>query len=235
MPGAELDERAARDQRLVQSVLGGETEAYSELVSRYQKLVASVAWRYGVGQQEIEDIVSEVFIKAYRNLHQYRPEHPFSTWLYRLAANHVLDHGRRARKERGRTEMPQQMADTSPGPREELQTRERATLVREALEQAAPVLLQPVHAVKIIAPSVFTGALGAVVSSLKGQVLGFDRDPDANGWDIFRALLPGSALDDLSGQLRGATQGVGRFMHAFDHYEELYGREAQRIIEDRAG
>ena len=47
----------------------------------YQKLVASVAWRYGTPRQEIEDVVSEVFIKAYNNLHQYRPEHAFSTWL----------------------------------------------------------------------------------------------------------------------------------------------------------
>ena len=86
-----MEERAARDQRLVAAVLQGDAEAYGDLVTRYQKLVASVAWRYGARPEQVEDIVSEVFIKAYKNLHQYRPDHPFSTWLYRLAANHVLD------------------------------------------------------------------------------------------------------------------------------------------------
>jgi RNA polymerase sigma-70 factor (ECF subfamily) len=90
-------DRAACDQRVVRAVLAGDREAFSDLVARYQKLVASVAWRYGTRQEEIEDLVSEVFFKVYRNLHQYRPDHAFSTWLYRLAANHVLDHARRAR------------------------------------------------------------------------------------------------------------------------------------------
>ncbi len=101
--------------------------------------------------------------------------------------------------------------------------------VHEALEQAAPVLLQPVHAVTLSIPSVFTGAMPALATGLKGQVLGFDRDAGAEGWDQFRALLPAAALPDLAPQLRAATQGVGRFESVFDHYEELYGREAERI------
>ena len=97
-----MEERAARDQRLVASTLEGDTDAFSELVVLYQRLVASVAWRYGIPRDEVEDAVSEVFIKAFRNLHQYRPENAVSTWLYRLAANHVVDLERRKRKERGR-------------------------------------------------------------------------------------------------------------------------------------
>jgi elongation factor G len=101
--------------------------------------------------------------------------------------------------------------------------------VHEALEQAAPVLLQPIHAVTLHAPSAFTGGLTSLVSGLKGQVLGFDRDAGAEGWELFRALLPEAALPDLAPQLRAATQGVGRYEHVFDHYEELYGREAERV------
>ncbi len=101
--------------------------------------------------------------------------------------------------------------------------------VHEALGEAAPVLLQPIHEVTISAPSAFTGGLTSMVSSLKGQVLGFDRDPAAPGWDLFRALLPEAALPDLAPQLRAATQGVGRYVHAFDHYEELYGKDAERV------
>jgi len=130
-----MEDRVARDQRLVESILQGRTEDYEAIVTHYQRLVASVAWRYGTPQQEIEDLVSEIFIKAFSNLHRYRPEHPFSTWLYRLAANHVVDHGRRARKERGRVEMPESLPDTAPTPGEELDQREKAGLLRAALAE----------------------------------------------------------------------------------------------------
>lgn len=106
--------------------------------------------------------------------------------------------------------------------------------VQEALAQAAPVLLQPIHRVEIHAPSIFTGALSALVAGLKGQVLGFDRDGEVTGWDLFRALMPAAALPDLAPQLRAATQGTGRFEHQFDHYEEVYGKEAERISREHA-
>ena len=62
--------------------------------------------------------------------------------------------------------------------------------VREALQEGRPVLLQPIDHVEIHVPSVYTGNLVALISSLKGQVLGFDPHPAAKGWDIFRALIP---------------------------------------------
>jgi RNA polymerase sigma-70 factor (ECF subfamily) len=130
-----MEDRPAEDSRLVEAVLGGDGRAFGTLIGRYQGLVAGVAWRFGIRREEIEDVVSEVFTKVYRNLHQYRPDHPFPTWLYRLAANHVVDHARRARKERGREELPDQVTDTSPGPREGFETRERASLLRGAMEE----------------------------------------------------------------------------------------------------
>jgi elongation factor G len=105
--------------------------------------------------------------------------------------------------------------------------------VAEALAEAAPVLLQPVHEVEIHAPSVHAGALTGLVSAAKGRILGFDRDPQARGWDLFRAQLPGPALDELAAALRAATQGLGWFEARFDHYEEVYGREAERVVAGR--
>ncbi len=90
--------------------------------------------------------------------------------------------------------------------------------VREALERAGPVQLQPIHTVEIHAPSVFSGALVPLMSVLHGQVLGFDSDPEAQGWDRFRANLPEPALAGLVHKLRSVTQGIGYFESAFDHY-----------------
>jgi RNA polymerase sigma-70 factor (ECF subfamily) len=136
--GAVMEDRPAEDMAAVEAILRGDRDAFAELVRRYQNLVAGVAWRYGIRRDDIEDVVSEVMIKVYRNLHQYRPDYPFSTWLYRLAANHILDLGRRARKEHGRTEMPAQVADDAPGPEERVESRERRSLVREALSDIDP-------------------------------------------------------------------------------------------------
>ncbi len=106
--------------------------------------------------------------------------------------------------------------------------------VRQALEEAGAVLLEPIFEVRFAVPSVFTGALNPMVSSRRGQVLGFDRVADAEGWDEFRALLPGTALDDLIADLRSITQGVGRYEASFHHYQELYGRDAEAMIQTRA-
>ena len=133
-----MADQPAQDRRFVEAVLNGSQEAFGDLVARYQNLVAGVAWRYGVPRDDIEDAVSEVFIKVYGNIHRFRPEHAFSTWLYRLAVNHILDRGRRARRERGRTEMPDQVADAGPGLAERSEERERARLLRAALEELEP-------------------------------------------------------------------------------------------------
>lgn len=105
--------------------------------------------------------------------------------------------------------------------------------VTQALSEGTPTLLQPIHEVTIHAPSIHSGALVAMIGTLKGRVLGFDRDPEGRGWDVFRAHLPVGALEDLAQALRSATQGVGWFESTFDHLEEVYGRDADRVVASR--
>jgi RNA polymerase sigma-70 factor (ECF subfamily) len=128
------DDRAALDLAAVREVLAGKSERFQELVTRYQSMIAGIAWRSGCRREDVEDVVSEVLLKVYRNLHQYRPDHAFSTWLYKLTANHVVDRSRRMKKERGRTEMPEQVEDHAPGADDAMEEDERHALVREALK-----------------------------------------------------------------------------------------------------
>lgn len=93
--------------------------------------------------------------------------------------------------------------------------------VREALTELGTVVLQPIMQVHIHVPSVFAGGLVQLVSGLKGQVLGFEGHPTAGGWDVFRALLPMSAQEDLAHALGGATRGTAWFTASLDHYEKL--------------
>ncbi|MEF2074238.1 elongation factor G [Consotaella aegiceratis] len=106
--------------------------------------------------------------------------------------------------------------------------------MKQALAEAAPVLMQPIFRVDIHLPSVHSGNLIPIISSIKGQVLGFDRDEGAKGWDIFRALVPGGGLDELAHQIRSVTQGIGYFARTFDHFEEMYGKEAEAIVAGHA-
>jgi RNA polymerase sigma-70 factor (ECF subfamily) len=133
-----MEDRASQDLLLVRSILEGDQDAFELIVENYEKLVASIAWRYGVRQEDIEDVVSEIFLKTYRNLHMFRPDHSFSTWLYRLAANHVIDHGRRRQKEQARSEMPRELADGAATASDGLEARERAAILREAMEELSP-------------------------------------------------------------------------------------------------
>jgi RNA polymerase sigma-70 factor (ECF subfamily) len=134
MTGPESEAQAAQDLAAVRAVLAGDRNAFRGLVTRYQGLVAGIAWRYGVRREDVEDMVSEIFTKSYTHLGQFRPDHPFATWLYRLAANHVIDHARRARKERHRVEMPEQVEDGRPGAEDGMEAHERVALLRSALE-----------------------------------------------------------------------------------------------------
>ena len=102
--------------------------------------------------------------------------------------------------------------------------------VRQALAEASPALLQPIFRIEIHLPSIYSGSMVQTVSGLKGQIIGFERDESAKGWDVFHATVPRNALDDLALSLRAATQGIGWFSKSFDHFEELYGREADAIV-----
>jgi RNA polymerase sigma-70 factor (ECF subfamily) len=143
------DDRAALDLAAVREVLAGKSERFQELVTRYQSMIAGIAWRSGCRREDVEDVVSEVLLKVYRNLHQYRPDHAFSTWLYKLTANHVVDRSRRMKKERGRTEMPEQVEDHTPGADDAMEEDERHALVREALKHVDERYREVMHLVYV--------------------------------------------------------------------------------------
>jgi RNA polymerase sigma-70 factor, ECF subfamily len=83
------DNRA--DGELVQAVVGGDTESFEVLVVRYQPRVFATARRYARREDEVEDIVQEVFLKAFDKLGTFRGEAPFEHWLMRLAVRTCYD------------------------------------------------------------------------------------------------------------------------------------------------
>ncbi|MDF7815070.1 sigma-70 family RNA polymerase sigma factor [Hymenobacter sp. YC55] len=89
--------RALRDLTLVEAALQGHANAYEELVQRYRKPVYYTIFKMVRQADDADDLTSETFAKAFRNLPRFRPEFAFSTWLFRIATNASIDSLRRKR------------------------------------------------------------------------------------------------------------------------------------------
>jgi len=79
------------DAELIAAVLKGDTASFEPLIAKYQPRVFATARRYARRESEVEDIVQEVFIKAYQKLAGFRGEAPFEHWLMRLAVRTCYD------------------------------------------------------------------------------------------------------------------------------------------------
>ncbi|WP_438952222.1 RNA polymerase sigma factor RpoE [Porticoccus sp.] len=75
------------DKLLVARVQKGDKRAFDLLVMKYQYKVHAIVSRYVKDFDEVNDVVQEAFIKAYRALAKFRGESAFYTWLYRIAVN----------------------------------------------------------------------------------------------------------------------------------------------------
>jgi elongation factor G len=109
-----------------------------------------------------------------------------------------------------------------------------AKAMAEALPQCGPVLLEPVMEVILSVPSEFTPRAQRIVTSRRGQLLGFDAKEGWKGWDEVSALIPEADCDGLITELRSQTLGVGFYTAGFDHLEPVFGREAEAAIAARA-
>ncbi len=88
------------DAQLIARVLAGEASAFEPLVRKYQPRVFATARRYARRESEVEDIVQEIFLKAYRRLAGYRGDAPFEHWLMRLTVRTCYDFLRAHRRRR---------------------------------------------------------------------------------------------------------------------------------------
>jgi len=89
MPDSTTVERT--DAELIAAVRGGDTASFEPLLRKYQPRVFATARRYARRESEVEDIVQEVFLKAFYKLNSFRGDAPFEHWLMRLAVRTCYD------------------------------------------------------------------------------------------------------------------------------------------------
>ncbi len=77
--------------QLIAAVLNGDTLSFEPLIQKYSPRVFSTARRYARRESEVEDIVQEVWLKAFQKLRSFRGEAPFEHWLMRLTVRTCYD------------------------------------------------------------------------------------------------------------------------------------------------
>ncbi len=88
------------DLELVRRARDGDALAFGELVEKYQPIITSMLHRFAASHADLEDLVQESFIKAWRALPKWEPRQPFAHWLRRISARTGLDYCRRRKRSR---------------------------------------------------------------------------------------------------------------------------------------
>ena len=98
--GRTTESARVEDRELVERVKQGQTEAYGELVRRYQDRVFNACWRICGHLEDARDLTQEAFLKAFQGLGNFRQQSGFYTWIFRVAVNLSLSHRRNVHRRR---------------------------------------------------------------------------------------------------------------------------------------
>lgn len=100
--------------------------------------------------------------------------------------------------------------------------------LKEGVMQAKPVLLEPIMSVEIKVPEQYMGEVNRDLNGRRGRVLGMDT---SDGMQVISAHVPQAELFSYATELRSLTGGRGTFAAVLDHYEDVPGNLAEKIIE----
>ncbi|MDD4834961.1 MAG: sigma-70 family RNA polymerase sigma factor [Lutispora sp.] len=137
-----------RDEELIELILNGKTELFSELINRYQNKVYSTAYSYTRDYEEAKDLTQEIFIKIYNNLNSFQNKSQFSTYLYRVAVNRCIDWTRKKRpktisillcQDDEKADIYDFVADYESNPEEILLRQENSDLIRQEVNKLPEV------------------------------------------------------------------------------------------------
>ena len=133
-----MDEKA-----LIARIVGGDQEAFANLMDAYEKPVYNLCLRMCGNQEDAKDLAQEAFLKAWRGLAFYHAESAFSTWLYRLTTNVCIDFLRRRKRrptvsltveQEGEEAAELEVADEQPQPEEQVLHKEVRSEIAGAME-----------------------------------------------------------------------------------------------------
>ncbi len=95
----ELPNQQPTDEILAGKVQNGDLEAFNVLLGRYHQKILRYGHKFLLENGDIEDVAQEIFLKAYRFIKSFNTERKFSPWLYRIAHNEFINHGKKRKSE----------------------------------------------------------------------------------------------------------------------------------------
>ncbi len=114
------------DDQFLEKSRAGDVEAFEMLITRYEKKIYTIAYRFMGNHEDASDLAQEAMLKAFRSISKFRGEASFKTWLYHITANVCRDELRKRSKRRevsldqplvfAEGEIPKQTADWSAVP-----------------------------------------------------------------------------------------------------------------------
>ena len=133
---------------LVVRAKSGDIDAFSELVTHYERRVFRMAKQITQNDDDAEDVLQETFLKAYTHLDNFQGNSKFYTWLVRIAVNEALMKLRKRRSDRtvpldepintGEDEMVREIAVWDENPEESYSREELGAVLNEAIQSLKP-------------------------------------------------------------------------------------------------
>lgn len=88
----QFSDKALKDFKLIDHAVNeGDEQAFAELMERYKRPVYHMILKMIRNTDDAEDLTIEAFAKAFKNLHKFKKDYTFSTWLFRIATNNTID------------------------------------------------------------------------------------------------------------------------------------------------
>ena len=103
---------------------------------------------------------------------------------------------------------------------------------KDAMQKAAPVLLEPIMKVEVTMPEEYMGDVIGSLNAKRGQIQSMD---DLGGGKIVRALVPLAEMFGYSTELRSSTQGRGNYSMFFEKYEPAPKNVQEKVISSKKG
>ncbi len=127
------------ENKLIRNAIRGESSAFGLLYGHYQPQIYRFVFLKVGRREEAEDITHQVFLSAWTNVASYKERgYPFSSWLYQIARNKVIDHYRTQRADLPLEYAEETLVSNEDSPLEDFQTKATTEEVRLAILKLKP-------------------------------------------------------------------------------------------------
>jgi RNA polymerase sigma-70 factor (ECF subfamily) len=133
---------------LVNQARGGDAQAFSVLVRRYENKIFRLALHITQNREDAEDVLQETFLKAYEHLDQFQGNAKFYTWIVRIAVNQALMKLRKRKSDKavsldetidtGEDTVAREIADWEENPEQRYSREELGSILGSAVDSLAP-------------------------------------------------------------------------------------------------